>query len=287
MKKTILLSVLFILSFQFFCHAQWLEKKGNGYFKLSAWSLEADQHYTNSGKIDPNATRGVFNLNLYGKYGLSDNWDIIAYIPFYVKSYQNHQVSQITNETLINGEEFNSFGDMDLGIEYRLFKKSKYAFSTTLTLGIPAGNSKGGSDGSYQTGDGEFNQLLRFNAGTSFSLFKHSFYAKSHIGFNNKTKNYSDEIRAGLEVGTGFFDSRLLLLLRSNMVKSLKNGSLNASNSNGSIFANNVEYISIGGEVAWKLTKKIGIGLGYSSAISGKVIYAAPSYNAGIFYLLK
>jgi hypothetical protein len=116
MKKTIILSLLFLFTCQFFTHAQWLEKKGNGYFKLSAWSLEADQHYTNSGKIDPNATRGVFNLNLYGKYGLSDNWDIIAYIPFYVKSYQNHQVSSVTSETLLKGEEFNSFGDMDLGI---------------------------------------------------------------------------------------------------------------------------------------------------------------------------
>lgn len=271
----------------FFTHAQWLEKKGNGYFKLSAWSLEAGQHYTNSGKIDPNATRGIFNLNLYGKYGLSDNWNVIAYIPFYVKSYQNNQVSQITNETLLKGEEFNSFGDMDLGVEYRLFKKSKYAFSTTLTLGIPSGDNKGGSDGSYQTGDGEFNQIIRFNAGASFFLFKHSFYAKSYLGFNNKTENFSDEVRAGIETGTSFFGSKLFLLLRSNMVNSLRNGSLNASNSSGSIFANNVEFISIGGEVAWKFTKKIGLSFAYNSAISGKVIYAAPSYSAGVFYLLK
>jgi hypothetical protein len=287
MKKTIILSLLFVFTCQFFTHAQWLEKKGNGYFKLSAWSLEADQHYTNSGKIDPNTTRGVFNLNLYGKYGLSDNWNVIAYIPFFVKSYQNHQVSEITNETLLEGEAFKSFGDVDLGIEYRLFKKSKHAFSTTLTLGIPSGDSKGGSDGSYQTGDGEFNQQLRFNAGTSFSLFKHSFYGKGYVGFNNKTENFSDEVKAGLEVGTSFVGSKLLLLLRSNMVRSLKNGSLNASNNNGSIFANNVEFISIGGEIAWKFTKKIGLSLGYHSAISGKVIYAAPSYEAGLFYLLK
>ncbi|MDB9954967.1 hypothetical protein OAD49_05370 [Flavobacteriaceae bacterium] len=287
MKKAIVLSILFVFTCQLFTHAQWLEKKGDGYFKLSAWALEADQHYADSGKIETNPTRGIFNLNLYGKYGLSDNWDIIAYVPFYVKSYQNNQSSEITGNTTEEGEAFNSFGDMDLGIEYRLFKKSKHAFSTTLTLGIPSGDSKGGSDGSYQTGDGEFNQQLRFNAGTSFSLFKHSFYGKSYVGFNNKTKNFSDEVKAGLEVGTSFVGSKLLLLARSNMVRSLKNGSLNASNNNGSIFANNVEFISIGGEVAWKFTKKLGLSLGYHSAISGKVIYAAPSYEAGLFYLLK
>ena len=42
MKKSIVLSLLFVFTCQFFTHAQWLEKKGNGYFKLSAWSLEAD-----------------------------------------------------------------------------------------------------------------------------------------------------------------------------------------------------------------------------------------------------
>jgi hypothetical protein len=119
------------------------------------------------------------------------------------------------------------------------------------------------------------------------SLFKHSFYAKGYIGFNNKTENFSDEFRSGLEIGTSFVGSKLLVLLRSNMVKSFRNGSLNASNNTGSIFANNVEFISIGGEVAWKFTKKIGLSLGYDSAFSGKVIYAAPSYNAGFFYLLK
>ena len=212
MKKTILLSLLFVFSCQFMSHAQWLEKKGNGYLKLSAWALEANQHYTNSGAIDPNATRGTFSLSLYGKYGLSKNWDVIAYIPFYVKTYQNHQVSLVTNETLAEGEENTSFGDMNIGVEYRLFKKSKHAFSTTLTLGIPSGDSNGGSDGSYQTGDGEFNQELRFNAGTSFKVSKHPFYAKGFLGFNNRTEGFSDELKFGFETGTGLFKNRLLLL---------------------------------------------------------------------------
>ena len=286
-KKTIIFSLLFVFTYPFFSHAQWLEKKGDGYFKLSAWLLEADQHYTNSGKIDPNATRGTFNLSLYGKYGLSDDWDVVAYIPFFVKTYQNHQVSTVTNETILDGEEHTSFGDMNLGVVYRLFKKSKHAFSAALTLGIPSGDSNGGSDGSYQTGDGEFNQELRFNAGTSFKISKHPFYAKGYLGFNNRTEGFSDELKFGFETGTGLFKNRLLLLLRSDTVKSQKNGSLSAANSDGSIFANNIEFVSVGGEVAWKFTKKIGLSFAYSSAISGKVIYAAPSYSAGVFYLLK
>ena len=287
MKKLLILSLLFVITCQFSTHAQWLEKKGNGYFKLSAWTLEADRHYTNSGAIDPNATRGTFNLNLYGKYGLSDNWGIIAYIPFYVKTYQNHQVSIVTDEKLSEGEAHSSFGDMDLGVEYRLFKASKHAFSVALSLGVPSGDKEGGSDGSYQTGDGEFNQNIRFNAGTAFAIFKHPFYAKSYLGFNNRTAGFSDEIRFGIEAGTNFFDKKLFFLLRSNTVRSMRNGSLSAANSDGSIFANNVEFVSFGWEASFKLNPSLGVSIGYESAFSGKVIYAAPSYSAGVFFLLK
>ena len=67
------LSVL-VLTFSLFSllntNAQWTKGEGNGYYKLSAWYLEADQHYTDTGNIDPNATRGQFNLNLYGEYDM-------------------------------------------------------------------------------------------------------------------------------------------------------------------------------------------------------------------------
>ena len=286
MKKTILLSLLLAFGVQFTSHAQWLEKKGNGYFKLGVWSLIADKHYTDTGEIDPNATRGNFNVSLYTKFGLSKNWNAIVYIPFYVKSYQNRQLSTVTNNELQKGEEFSSIGDMNIGVEYRLFKKSKHAFSTVLTLGIPSGNSQGGSDGSYQTGDGEFNQQIRFNAGTTFKIHKQAFYSKGSFGFNNRTEGFSDELRAGVELGSGFFNKKLFIILRSNIVKSLKNGSLNATTSNGSLFANNVEFTGIGGEISWKFTN-VGVSLGYQTAVSAKLIYAAPSYSAGIFYLLR
>ena len=32
-------------------------KKGTGYYKVGAWFLDADEHYTDEGLLDPNATR--------------------------------------------------------------------------------------------------------------------------------------------------------------------------------------------------------------------------------------
>ena len=253
---------------------------------MAAWSLVADQHYTNSGQIDPNATRGNFTMSLYGEYGLTDKLDIITYVPFFTRIYQNAQVSGITGNVLQEGESLNAFGDLDIGVRYLLYKKKNLSFSTTLKFGLPTGKNSGGSDGSYQTGDGEFNQLLTVDAGISYQLFQKPSYAKTFIGFNNRTQGFSDEFQYGFETGIKLFD-KLWILGRLHSVNSLQNGTLTAQNTQGSIFANNIEYVAVGGEAAYYITKKLGVTLNYTSAISGRIIYANPSISGGIFLDLK
>jgi hypothetical protein len=267
--------------------SQWTKGKGKGYYKLSAWYLESDQHYTDTGAIDPNITRGQFNINFYGEYGLTNKLDVIAYVPFFSRVYQNDVISGTTGGTIGVGEDLNSIGDIDLGLSYGLINTSKFALSGTLKFGLPTGNNSGGSDGSYQTGDGEFNQTLLINGGAPFKLGKTEFYSKAYLGYNNRTQDFSDEFRSGLEIGTNFLNKKLWLLGRLDSVKSLKNGSLNAQNSQGSIFANNIEYISLGGEAAYYITKKLGVSLNYTSAISGRIIYANPSISFGVFLDIK
>lgn len=61
--------------------AQWTQEKGKGYFKIGAWWLEADEHFTNTGLVDPNATRGLFITSFFGRYGLNHKTTLIAYVP--------------------------------------------------------------------------------------------------------------------------------------------------------------------------------------------------------------
>ncbi|MDA0794364.1 MAG: DM13 domain-containing protein [Bacteroidetes bacterium] len=75
--------LLCIFSFSF-VHGQWIKEKGSGYSKISGWSLLADEHFTDQGKIDPNATRGLFISSIYLQYGLSKNINFIAYLPLWV-----------------------------------------------------------------------------------------------------------------------------------------------------------------------------------------------------------
>lgn len=158
------------------------------------------------------------------------------------------------------------------------------AFSTSINLGLPTGEQRGGSDGSYQTGVGEFNQLMRFHIGKSYLVGKQRFYAKGSVGINQRSKGFSDEFRAGIETGTQLLKDTFLLLIRANTIQSFHNGSLNASNSNGSIFANNVEVVNLGGEVIYSFLPRLRLGVSWSYPISGQILYRAPALSAGISF---
>ncbi len=282
MKKHIIILIIGLASSSSL-FAQWSKGKGNGYYKLSAWYLKSDQHYTDTGAIDPNATRTQFNTNIYAEYGISAKFDLIAYVPFFARTTQNNQTSGTNGNVIEKGESFNSLGDVDLGINYAYYKKGKWTASAKLLLGLPTGDNNGGSDGSFQTGDGEFNQYISTALGYSTELGDLPFYAKSHVGYNNRSKDFSDEFRSGLEAGINLFNNKLWLISRLNIVKSFKNGTLSAVNNNGSIFANNVEFTSFGFEGAYYITKKLGVSASFDSAFSGKVIAANPSFSGGIF----
>ncbi len=281
MNRFLILIYLF-LSFQL--QSQWLQKKGEGSFKLGVWSIVADEHFTSDGLKDPNATRGFFNTNIYAQYGISDQLTLVAYIPFFVRNYQNRQVSATTGEIIMEGQSENNFGDIDLGVEIQLARLNNVLLSASLTLGIPTGQDAGGNDGSYQTGDGEFNQLAQIHAGISFNIGQANFYNKFSVGFNQRSNGFSDELQGLGELGMSILNKKGWLIARLSTKQSVNNGRLDATNSEGSIFANNVEYTNIGAEGVYNISNKWGVSLGYSYPLSGKIIYAAPALSGGLLF---
>ena len=268
----------------YYSQAQWINEKGKGYYKIGSWSLLANEHYTDQGKVDPNATRGLFISSFYAQLGLFKKVNLIAYIPFLVKNYQFAQVSKTNGKIYEPRQEYNGFGDINLGFEYGFKTEGKWVLSSTVTLGIPSGNAHGGTDGSYQTGDGEFNQLIQLSVGSGYGIGKQNFYLKSYFGINNRSKGFSNEIHSYFETGTQFINNKLLILSRLHWIKPLYNGTLDASNSNGSIFANNVESVILGGEMAFNLGEKWGVSATVTHPLFGRVIYKTQTFSGGIFF---
>jgi len=134
--KKIYLTIVLVALFSNAIFSQWTKGKGKGYYKLSAWNIRSDEHFTDTGKIDPNTTQGQFNLSFYGEYGVTDKLDVLLYLPFFSRSYQNDVLSRTTGELLTSGGAINSIGDVDLGVSYSLFKNKNLALSTTLKIKI-------------------------------------------------------------------------------------------------------------------------------------------------------
>ena len=282
-KSIIVLILINLFSFSLQAGGGWTQGKNQGYFKLGQWWLISDQHYTDVGQLDPNITIGLFNTYLYGEYGLTDKVTGLLYFPFFSRTYFNNTVSGTTGEVLTPGEAINGLGDTDIGLKYGLVNNGSIALSATLLLGVPLGNSNGGTAGNLQTGDGEFNQLVQLDLGTGFQLAKLPAYANIYAGFNNRTKGFSDEIRFGVEGGITF-GNKLTTIVRVFGVKSLKNGSVQDLSNSSSVFANNSEHISFSPEIAYKLNEKWGVSASFAGAFYGRIISANPSYSVGVFH---
>jgi len=108
-------------------------------------------------------------------------------------------------------------------------------------------------------------------------------FGNIHAGFNNRTEDFSDEIRAGIEIGAQFFNKNLWVIARTNLVESRKNGLPSGLNNGASLFANNSEYASAEIELAYNIKKNWGVSAGFGSAFRGELIFASPSYTIGVF----
>jgi hypothetical protein len=272
--KTLLL-IVFIFPITVFAQG-WVKEKGKGYFKVAQNLVSSNEYFAPDGSAVPVTTISQFGTSIYAEYGLSSKITGLINFPFYVKQTINDVQFRQSGRT-ISGDEFGAVGDADLGIKYGFSQDKPIVLSTSLILGLPLGKVNGGSSGILQTGDSEFNQLIRVDA--SHSFYPKPIYVNVYSGFNNRTKDFSDEVRYGFEVGFPF--KKLIPILKVKGVASLKNGE--ALSSQGSLFANNIEYLSPSLDLNYQINTKIGLSAAVAAAIYGKNVLRAPNYNFGVF----
>jgi hypothetical protein len=277
---TRLLMILFFLAPALRCFAGggWPQPKGTGYYKLGQSWIIADDFYGPGGTIVRIRTTALYTTSFYGEYGITDRLTGILYFPFFVRNTLNEERYQPSGRS-VPGDSFNGLGDTDIAIKYGLIVNKPIVLSATVQLGLPIGETGGGEGKILQTGDGEFNQMLKFDV--SGSLHPVPLYGSAYIGFNNRTKGFSDEIRYGVEVGYTFF-KKVTTILKLNVVESLYNGEDLPSQNNG-VFSNNTEYVSPMIEVGYALNDKWGISCSGGFAFSAKNILASPNFGVGIY----
>lgn len=282
--NTIIISLLILSTIE---AGPWPKNTGTGYFKLSEWWIIADQHYTDTGDIDPNVTNGFFSTSIYAEYGITNKLTGIVYFPFFTRAYYNNTVSGTTGDVLIPGESINSIGDAELSITYGLYQAQGLSISVSAVFGIPLGQDMGGSLNALQTGDGEFNQAVKVEVGKSFSLGDNNGWIQGAFAYNNRTKGFSDEIIAGFQVGISLLNGKLVPSIRFENRSSRFNGDPDLSLNFTSIFSNNTEYFAFTPEINYYISDQFGVSVATGRVFSGSVIFANPSYSVGVFYDMK
>ncbi|MEM7107276.1 MAG: hypothetical protein AAF519_03545 [Bacteroidota bacterium] len=280
MKKPSLLVLICILSNSLWSQNPWNKKRNEGFFKLDQTFIISDSFYTPEKDISDITTTGVYISSLYGEFGISNKVTGVFYFPFFFRSTLNElEFSQ--SGVVEPGDELNSVGDATIGLQYQVLKKGRFSLSSSLVFGIPLGEDMGGRTQLLQSGDGEFNQLLRLHGGYSF--YPKPAYLAIGVGFNNRTRGFSDEFHLSVEAGYTVGE-KLNLAIKLYNLSSFQNGS--TSESQTGLFSNNLEFLSIGPEISYNLHENFGVTGAVFGAFSGRNILASPSFSAGLFYTL-
>ncbi len=259
-----------------FAGGGWTQSKGNGFFMLKQRILRSNLLFSNDGSTDTIPTTGFYFTSLYMEYGISDKFELMVNAPFFTRIAKN--AIEYSSGLRIEGDEENNIGDLQVGLKYGLINKEKLKLAGSVIFGVPTGTTSGGNDSILQTGDGEFNQMVKLEASRSINRL----YGTVSLAFNNRTNGFSEELYYGFEVGYSF--EKFILNMKYNGLSSLFNGDVDAGDAG--LFSNNVEFQSLGFEGAYKFSDTVGGVLGIGLALAGKNIIASPAYNIGLYWKL-
>jgi hypothetical protein len=281
MKKSIVVSLIFLVAANALAGGGWPQPKGKSYFKLSQSYLLSSKIFDGNGNVtDLSPSYGYFATSLYAEYGFTDRLTGIIYMPFFAKATKNELQYNQPGVPSEPGAALNSFGDTDIAIKYGLLTNKPIVVSATILFGLPLGNNGATNANALQTGDGEFNQMLRVDA--SHSFYPKKFYVSAYGAFNNRTKGFSDEVRFGAEIGWTL--KKFIPILKISTVHSLFNGDVGVVQ-NG-VFSNNIEFISPALELNYQLTDKVGISASMATALAARNILASPNFGIGVYLKL-
>ncbi len=280
MKIQLLILVMIIGPFQLIAGGGWTPKKGEGFFMLSQRYIGGGYFANPYAKIIASPLATVMTTNIYGEYGLTNRFCAIVYSPFVTAVTQQSGIDSSGNS--YSKDKALGIGDIDLALKYRFLEKKGFNASVSLWAGINSGDYRSGTTKELHLGDDDFSQMLRFDISKGF---KKNYWATMYAGFNNRTNNYSDEIRVGGEIGYNRKD-KFFAVLKIDSKSSLFNGSQPDSKYPG-IYSNNLEYFGISPQVMYRFKHGFGIMGEVGFALHARNIIAAPSFSAGIFYDLK
>lgn len=210
MKKSLLLLLCFFTLLQFPLQAQngWTRPAKGIYSQLALSTFSSGRYYSVAGMLfDQGSTFSSRGLLFYGEYGLSDRLTAVVDLPLLMLN------SFSTTESVAGP------GNAKIGLKYGLLKS--WPLSLAIDLDVPTDNgvrlasTKMPNDIgiieqiNLPTSDGEFNVWTTLAA--SRSTTQGNTFGSLYLSYNYRTKGFSNQLQAGMEVGHLLWDKFFLI----------------------------------------------------------------------------
>jgi hypothetical protein len=258
-----------------------LPPTGAGWLRLGQQVIGSNAFFDSNEDIVPIRTNMLYTSSLSGEYGLSDRFSVTVNFHFFVRTTINNIQYNQSGE-IEQGRALNSIGDSEIGLRARLFNVSNLTALGFVKLGLPLGTkSTIGTDSDLQTGDGEFNQLAGLQL--LLAVANEKLFISGYCALNNRTENYSDEIRFGFSAN--YYSDKFTVMAKFNVLETLFNDTAPVS-LNG-IFSNHREFVSPGVEVMFRPFPCIGIFTSVDFYPSGRNTLAATDFSTGLELMIR
>jgi protein XagA len=274
MRATIILTITAFKAFIFVDNFAQPLTKGNYQVRVSQQYTASNSFFDSDEESIKIRTNSISSTNFSFNYAVTDRLAICTTFPVFVRSIVNG-IQYNQSGTTEPGLSLNSLGDAEVGLIINLFKRLPFQTVGFVTVGLPFGKKGNvGLDTDLQTGDGELNQLIGVKIQKNFS----SLFLNGYTSFNNRSKDFSNEIRYGFEAG--YLGNKFNIIARFNAIESLFDKT--APVSQNGIFSNHRELVSPGVEVLYKITTHIGIFGSSDFVLTGRNTLKAPIFCFGI-----
>lgn len=224
-------------------------------------------------------TNSYYIMGLAGEIAVKRRLRLSTYLPLVSVLVNDVRYVQ-TGNTYLGGRR-TGLGDVDFGIRYVIRDRLPLKVSGTLTLGIPAGHVGDiTSSDNLQTGDGEFNQLIGIRV---FQPVGRRISLMGRLAFNNRTKDFSNEIRYSLELA--YRMGRLKATGRLVGIESLFNKE--GVNSLNGLYSNHRELVLPGLEISYSWKSRWSVFVSADVTAAGRNTLAGTMVGGGIQRLLQ
>lgn len=266
-----------------FSQSAWTQKEGNVYLHASYNSITnySDLFSNQQGSEDIPLDREVSDntFQLYGEYGISDNFSVLLSVPIKFLRTGRALVENPNNSE----DNFTALGDFEVGVKYLFYDD---LFNITGEVLISPNNASFDNETGLRSGLDAWSFSHLITIGKSWERF----YLQGFFGLSLLSNSYNNQTRLGIEGGAKFFD-KIWLIGFLDRLNSLNDGSLRysdfpLSNQVTGLYVNNQEYLAFGVKGILEINPKWDITAAFAGASSGNLVAKAPSFNLGLSYKL-